>query len=359
VTGWYDPAAFPELRPGPPWVMEEMIAAQAATVEAIVAADVSALALAARGAGPRAVVGCGTSHHAAMGIAEMLRGAGIEAVARQAFEAALDPQRGGWVLGVSHEAGTRATTHALRSARVAGSATGLVTAVPGGAAAEFADAVAVTPLVDRSWCHTVGYTSPLAVGLALAAGDAMAPAARAAIEAGAAARPATAAMAAALGGCDRLLVVGGGADRVTAHELTLKIEEACHLPTAMRDIETLLHGHLPAADERTGLVLVLADRRAGTTRRSRAEALLRACARIGIRCAVLATDPVADALAPAGQAPVPASPGLPDAAAALLGAAVPLQLLALELALVRGRNPDLIRREEAAYREAAAIAEDG
>ena len=50
------------------------------------------------------------------------------------------------------------------------------------------------------------------------------------------------------------------------------------------------------------------------------------------------------------------SSGLPAAAAALLGAAIPLQLLTLELALARGTNPDLIRREQAPWREAAALA---
>ena len=357
TTDWYDAAVYPELRDAPPWVMDEMIAAQPATVEEIVASDASALTLAARGSGPYSVVGCGTSHHAAMGVAEMLREAGVDALARQAFEAALEPQRGGWVLGVSHEGGTPATGDALRAARAAGSATGLVTARPEGEVATHADAVLATPLVDRSWCHTVGYTSPLAAGLAIAGGGATAAAAGAVMRAGAETRPAVAAIAAELAGCDRLLAVGGGADRVTARELTLKIEEACHLPTAMRDIETLLHGHLPAADERTGLVLILADRRAAAARRARAEKMLGACARIGIRCAVLATAPVDPALAPAGVAEVPEAPDLPAAAAALLGAAVPLQLLALELAIARDRNPDLIRREQAAYREAAAIAE--
>jgi hypothetical protein len=38
---------------------------------------------------------------------------------------------------------------------------------------------------------------------------------------------------------------------------------------------------------------------------------------------------------------------------------VPLQLLTLELAHALGTNPDLIRREQAPYREAARIAEGG
>ena len=43
-----------------------------------------------------------------------------------------------------------------------------------------------------------------------------------------------------------LLVVASGVDRVTARELTLKVEEAAYVPSAMRDLETFLHGHLPA-----------------------------------------------------------------------------------------------------------------
>jgi phosphoribosylformylglycinamidine (FGAM) synthase-like amidotransferase family enzyme len=48
-------------------------------------------------------------------------------------------------------------------------------------------------------------------------------------------------------------------------------------------------------------------------------------------------------------------PALPAAAAALLAAALPLQWLAYELAIARDTNPDLIRREQAAYREASKI----
>ena len=51
---------------------------------------------------------------------------------------------------------------------------------------------------------------------------------------------------------------------------------------------------------------------------------------------------------------VPTAGGLADA---LLTGAVALQLLTLELAHLVGSNPDLIRREQRPYREAAAIAE--
>ena len=60
-----------------------------------------------------------------------------------------------------------------------------------------------------------------------------------------------------LANVDRLIVVGSGADRTAARELVLKVEEGTHLPAAMRDLETMLHGHLAGIDDRTGVVLVL------------------------------------------------------------------------------------------------------
>ena len=59
--------AFPELRPGPPWVMQEMIAAQPALVEALLcspppgtAAAADAIADAIEQNRPVIVCGCGT-----------------------------------------------------------------------------------------------------------------------------------------------------------------------------------------------------------------------------------------------------------------------------------------------------------
>jgi hypothetical protein len=62
-------------------------------------------------------------------------------------------------------------------------------------------------------------------------------------------------------------------------------------------------------------------------------------------------------LAPAGRMLAAEAPTLPGPVAALLGTATPLQLLTERLARARGTNPDPIRRDELAYREAAALAE--
>src|SRR3954468_1347265 len=83
---------MPELRDGPPWAMEEMILAEPGLVEAILASPAAVEAAESiREGGPLVIVGCGTSEHAAMAGAALLDGA----IARDAFEASLDPQNGG------------------------------------------------------------------------------------------------------------------------------------------------------------------------------------------------------------------------------------------------------------------------
>jgi glucosamine--fructose-6-phosphate aminotransferase (isomerizing) len=208
-----------------------------------------------------------------------------------------------------------------------------------------------TPLRDRSWCHTVGYVSPLlalhAVACHLRGAPPDAAAARAVLEAGLARREALAAAAAPLHGCPRLLVVAGGVDEVTARELALKVEEGVHVPTTPLGLEKVLHGHLPGCDERTGLVVLRLDPRAGERRDARADDLLAATTQLQMPSVVVH----------AGELPWP--PALAPVDGALLAGAVALQLLTVALVLAAGTNPDLIRREEPAYRAAAAAAGAG
>jgi fructoselysine-6-P-deglycase FrlB-like protein len=343
------------MRESPPWVMAEMIEAEPDLLEAIATGtDTSPLALLIRSAAPLHVVGCGTSEHASLAVAEMLTEAGTPATSREAFEASLDPSPGGAVIGISHEGGTTATIRALEAARAAGAATALITARTDSPATKAADAVLATPFVDRSWCHTIGYTSPIAAGLALAARPA-AGVVHELASAGLRSRDQAAVVARQLSGCGRLILVGSAADRISARELTLKIEEACHLPCAMRDLETFLHGHLPACDETTGVVVFSVDRRRLADRRRRIDQLLQASRRVGVRCAMIGSGELPHDLLDAGAIEVADQPALPAAAAALLSAALPLQWLAYELAIARDTNPDLIRREQVAYREASQI----
>jgi fructoselysine-6-P-deglycase FrlB-like protein len=129
----------------------------------------------------------------------------------------------------------------------------------------------------------------------------------------------------------------------------------------MRDLETFLHGHLPATDESTGLVLVLTDRDSREERLDRARGALDAARVLGIRtAAILARDADGDLgaeLTPAGRLLVGEAPSLPAPVAALVGSATPLQLLTERLARARGTNPDPLRRDDARYRAASEAAE--
>jgi fructoselysine-6-P-deglycase FrlB-like protein len=221
--------------------------------------------------------------------------------------------------------------------------------------------------IDRSWCHTVGYLSPILAGVAVGAaltgepGDAEPRVVRELLEAGLAQSEAAQAIARGLAGRREVIVVASGADRPAGRELALKIEEATWLPTTMRDLETFLHGHLPAMDGETGLVLIIADRDGRAARSARAQQAMAAASRIGVRAGGIISEEVAGEwpafLLPAGRIVVPEAATLPAPVAALVGTATPLQLVAERLARARATNPDLIRRDQLAYREAAALAD--
>jgi glutamine---fructose-6-phosphate transaminase (isomerizing) len=326
--------------------MEEMIAAEPALARALLDSPpdgVEPLAGAVRDAHdaglPVTVVGCGTSEHGAMAIAALVDAAlggswPAAAVARQSLEAAERPQRGGICIGLSHDGGTRATTLALEAAAAAGARTALITARPGGSASGPAELVLVTPVHDDSWCHTIGYTSPILVGAALArelgldgvdAGEAEA-LLREALDAPPDAVP--------LGAVERVLCVGAGLDYITARELALKLAEGTRVSTATHQLETVLHGHLAGEDAGAGLVVVNTDTSARVARR--AELVAAAVREIGM--------PVVE-IGRATEAPL----------ARLLVGAAALQGLTLGLVHARAVNPDLIRREESLYARAGEV----
>jgi fructoselysine-6-P-deglycase FrlB-like protein len=323
----------PELRDGPPWAMEEMILAEPGIVAPILENPATAEAAEAiRGAEPLITTGCGTSEHAAMAGAALLPGAR----SRDSFEAWLDPQRSGALVAVSHSGETAQTMAALRAARAA--RTVLIT----NSSTAGADVVVRTPLEDSSWCHTVGYLSPLLSFVAIAGhlgGEV--PDVAGIIDAVLARRADFTEMATRLAGCGRLIAVGSGLDEIAARELSLKIEEGVHVPTTPLGLEKVLHGHLPACDGYTGVVLLRVDGRAGEQRDARAGDFERAVGELGM--------PVAR---------IDGLPGGDSAAGTLVAGALAIQLFTLELVMAAGTNPDLIRREEEPYRLAAAAAKE-
>ena len=369
--------SIPERRQGPPWAMEEMIASEPSLVSPIFSATAHAdqiatlIRAAAHDGQPIVVTGCGTSETAAMAVAELIAQALDDSGLRtpfvrseQALEASLQRWQGGACIGISHEASTRATILAMETARAGGGRTALITARPGGLAAHAADHVFTTPLVDRSWCHTVAYLSPVLAGAAIAA--ALNPSPRDAPGLERALRevlelaPEAAGLAQALFGVDWIVTAGSGADRSPARELALKISEGPRVPAQMLDLETVLHGHLMACDERTGLVIVATgDQERAVTR---AAMLARAARGIGLRVGAILSATADAALDPAttdaGRIILPSSLRGHGLIGRLSGTALALQQLTLSLVHLADVNPDLIRTDENGYREAAAIAFD-
>ena len=345
------------------------------------AALAGAITRAIKAGGQVVVTGCGTSEHAAQGVAEILREAvravglngpgGIaarEPVSEQALELSLDPPATGLVIGVSHEGGTAATNAALAASRAAGARTALITVTDRSPRAEHAHVVVETDELDQGWCHTVGYVSPLVAAVAVGAhmarrpvDEALGTAVRDLLQAGVDRASIAEALAARLSGLRTVLVIASGADRPAGRELVLKIEEGTWIPAAYRDLESFLHGHLAATDESTGLMLMLADRDRRAERLERARGVLRAARVIGMEAAAIVTADIAAELptdlTPAGRIVVPEAPSLPSPVAAVLGTVTPLQLLTERLARARNVDPDAIHRDVDRYREAADAAD--
>lgn len=379
----WDYGPTPSSRPGPPFHMTDMIAAEPAMARRILArvgasgGGAAELAEAIRSslmAGePITVTGCGTSEHAALATAEIIREAAIAAglpsaivEGAQAFELSLAPPARGLVIGVSHEGATGATNAALAAARDAGRPTAVLTVSRRSPAGRLAGIVVETGELDQGWCHTVGYLSPIiaaaAVGARLSGRPLDADRVSTLLAAGARDVSGAESIAGVLADSTHLLVIASGADRPAGRELVLKVEEASWLPSAFRDLETFLHGHLPATGPTTGLVLLLADREHRPERTARARQALAAARVIGLRAAAIVSADVGAELdpdvTPAGRLIVAEAPELPAPIAALVGTATPLQLLTERLARARGTNPDPIRRDDPLYL-AASEAADG
>jgi glucosamine--fructose-6-phosphate aminotransferase (isomerizing) len=364
---------MPAWRDGPPYAMTEMIAAEPALAGRLVArlqADpaleriAGAIRDAIQAGRPVTTTGCGTSQHAAIAVAHLIadglgRQPGSSLVrAVQAFELAGRPPDGGAVVAISHEGGTDATNQALRWGGGPEGPTALITVSDRSPGAAIAGDVLATGEQDQSWCHTVGYLSPLVVGACLHAAllgtDVSAEAVERQVAVGT--DEATAdRLAGGLVPADRLLIVGSGADYAAARELALKVEEGARVPAVAHELETIRHGHLAAATERTGLVVFLTDAEGRAEDvRDRAATSLRAAAELGMPSVLIGSSDMAEVAAGAsvGSQLVPLDPNVSRPVAAILGVVTPLQLLTERLARARGTNPDSLGREDP--RQAAA-----
>jgi glutamine---fructose-6-phosphate transaminase (isomerizing) len=254
-------------------------------------------------AGRVAVVGCGTSFHAAQ-----TSGNGFDAL-----DFLLDPPEADVLVLVSHEGTTRLT---LEAAKAFPGEKWLVTAKRESDLAALCDEVIIaTPEVEESYCHTGSYTCAVATLAALRGEDvSWLPAAVA--EQLADERLQVSAH-------ERWLVAGAGRDWPTAQEAVLKLREGAYLAAEAHRLEELLHGHLAAVDESVRCFVLEGGGRA-VPRAAEAAAALR---ELGCDVTLVPTrHPVVDI--------------------------VPFQLLTLDLAAARGMDPDLIRWDDPRWKRA-------
>ena len=380
---------MPSRRDGPPWHMTEMIEAEPALAERLLArlADPSspAGALAERSERPPSAArdrrhrlrherarrpggggdpARGDAQRVGLPLAPRRGGA---PVAAQAFEGSLEDGLGG---GRARD--RRSATRAGRGRRT-GRSSG--PGPPGPAsrssrqdrspAPRWPTSSSTTGELDQSWCHTSATcrrSSPrLRSGRTSRAGPSTRRRSVALLAAGLQgdAVAAVELLAEALRRPERIIVTGSGVDRVAARELALKLEEGTHIPASARDLETLLHGHLAGMDERTGLVLIAGgrdERRSPpspscrrTPRRRRDRLHDRRDRGSDLRRRVRGRRT-------AGRAERRDSRASPSRGRPL-GTAVPLQLLTERIARIRGVNPDPIRRDDPAYLRAAEAPE--
>ena len=132
-------------------------------------------------------------------------------------------------------------------------------------------------------------------------------------------------------GYDRFLVVGRGYNYCTAFEIALKMKETSYVVAEAHSIADLMHGPMAMVDEQLPVILV-APRGAGS---DESRLLLLRLQELRAKTIVISDGELLLELADLG---VPMS-HMPEWVSPLI-AIVPGQLLALELAIVRGRDPD-------------------
>lgn len=300
---------------------------------------------------PRHVVfvGRGTSDHAALYAAyltEIRLGipVGLASPSAITLFGARPDLAGALVVGVSQSGGSPDLTEVLKVARESGALTLAVTNNPGSTLAQTAElSLDVAAGHERAVAATKTYTAELLSLLLLVEGirngDGTLPAdERAALQR----LPQLAEDALSGAGADdlaqryrfasRLVTTGRGYAYPTARETALKLMETSYLPALAFSGADLLHGPLAMTDPDVPVLAVVGAGPGG-------QSMVDVVTRLGERRADVVTVGAADIPGAAGRLAVP---GVDERYAPLLDI-LPLQRLALALALARGEDPDAPR----------------
>jgi glutamine---fructose-6-phosphate transaminase (isomerizing) len=298
---------------------------QPADLRALLADPGPVEALAERVRGRRiALVGTGTSWHAANHGVWLLREAGVEALAVQAMDAVLyglPVPEGAAVVVLSHR-NTKRFTSELEEQLAGGDG---AVAVIGGRGSPGVDVETVEQ--ERCAAFTASHLGALlrlaqlarALGAALPALEEVPPAVEAALERELGVTPPA-----------RLLeLIGGGPNQWTAAEGALKVRETSRVATEGLSVEQFFHGPSVAVDERDALVCL----HGGGPGEERLRAVAAAAAACGARVHVLAETSLPEPLS-------------------IFPLTVCVQRIALELAEELGADPDAFGYDVPGRREA-------
>lgn len=311
------------------------------------------------------VTGCGTSFHAAIGTAWFLRSFSrgkLDVREIQAFELAtylpgLRPDD--VVVALTHSGTTNMTLRSLERAHRSGCETVVITGFPESEAGRLARTVLPTGFADeRSWAHTASYTAALTSAAAVA--NMLAEAEERldlsplpelmrtvlTIEEMAHRMAASTILAERYREPADMVLVGGGPNAATAKEGVLKLLETSYARASAFQLEEMLHGPLAAVTPETLVILIAPAGRSI----DRAVELTRSLGAIGNTPIVLTDEQRADAFDENHRLLLP---DVPETISPI-PFVVPLQLFAYFLAVGRGSNPDLLRREDERYMAAAA-----
>ena len=348
-------------RPGHPYHMHDAIYAQPGALRLLTRGQGPTLAAAAARLGeasPVWLAGVGSSWHAAL-VGELLfarvGGLGPRVRAIHAFDLVeYWPDAAGAVVAITHRGTNHYATAALARGRSAGAAT-VAIAGQGIEGPSGAEHVLRTVEQEASSCHTVSYTTAVAMLAALAAAvgqdddtahqlDAIPD--QLAMLLG---QEAWEELATRFGGRRRYWVVGGGPNAATAHEAALKLNEAAWLPAVGFGCEQFLHGPW-AALEPDDLVILVAP--PGPSH-GRCRDVAQVTAAIGAPLIALVAEDDREIGALAAE-----TIALPPVAELLspIVSIVPLQLLTYHLAIKAGANPDTMRADQPAHGRARALA---
>jgi glutamine---fructose-6-phosphate transaminase (isomerizing) len=350
------------VRSGHPYHMHDAMYAQPGALRLVTRGQGAVLTAAAAklASAPQVwLTGVGSSWHAAL-VGELLFAhtgrLGPRARAAHAFELAHSgPDIGeGAVVAISHRGTQRDVAEIVGRANAKGGTTvaisGKSAAIPG------AGHALSTVDLEASGCHTVSYTTALAMLAALAAAvghddalgrevDALPD--RLALLLG---QESWEELAAKFGGHRRYWVVGAGPNTATALEAALKLNEAAWLPALGFNAEQFLHGPWAALEPDDALFLIAPP---GATR-ARCLDVARVATAIGATVVALVAEDDREIGALATE--TIALPEVPELLSPI-AAIVPLQLLTYHLAVQAGANPDTLRAEQPAHgRARAAVA---